>query len=282
MSSFCRSCSANPTWSACACVSTIAFTSGNVRPSSRRPGPSCVRYPGSAASTTVTPSSSASRYQLTIGDPRRTTLSLIRVRTGLATSLPVAGPGGRETSVFDRAPDAERREHVRLDQLPVLGIGLHARAVDRLAEEAARGCGKHDVEDLVVAQPEAAQAVVICLGDRGRIGRDLAREILDRLLLRTQGVARPEPELLDEHLPVGGRAVARPQLLRGRDRGELVPAQVHLPSDRAVQLLPRLVDRRPSREEAVVVRHVAERCAGGGGGLPRGARGGGPPPSPPP
>src|SRR6476659_203562 len=56
----------------------MALTSLCERPSSRRPSPSCGLYAGNAASTTVTPSSSATRYQLTIDVPIRTTLSLIR------------------------------------------------------------------------------------------------------------------------------------------------------------------------------------------------------------
>jgi catalase len=48
-------------------------------------------------------------------------------------------------------------------------------------------------------------------------------------------------ELLDQHLRVGQRAVARPQPQRGRQRGQLVAAGVHRGLDRAVEPAPGLV-----------------------------------------
>src|SRR5438093_13581579 len=76
----------------------------------------------------------------------------------------------------DRASDGECLAQLGLE-LVVLGVGFDAQTVDRLAEEAARSGGEHDIEDLLIGEAELTQPVdVVFRHGRGVCG-DLGGEI---------------------------------------------------------------------------------------------------------
>jgi hypothetical protein len=173
--------------------------------------------------------------------------------------------------MVDRAPHGQRLAHLRIERR-VLGVGLHAQAVERLGEEAAHRGGDHHLEDLAVVQAERAQPLHVRLGDRRGVGCDLVGQvhhghvavvepgaavvIEDRAQLAGFEVA------VEQHRPVRQRAVAGAQPPRRRQRDQLVAARVHRRLDRAVQLQPGRVDLWAQRERALVVGRLRRAAVG--------------------
>ena len=139
-------------------------------------------------------------------------------------ATPARPPGGRRPLTRGRRAAGRRRS----------GLQLRAEAVEDAGEERAGGGGVDDVGDLGVRQADRAQPVDVGLLDRGRVGRDGGRELVDRAVLVAEpGTARVGGDgehrgfvaaIVAQELRVRGGAVGGPQRPRGGDRRDLVAA----------------------------------------------------------
>jgi hypothetical protein len=126
-------------------------------------------------------------------------------------------------------------------QTVVRRVGLGAKRVQQLAEEAAGGGGRGDVEDLGVGEAVLAKRTHVVLGDCAGIAGELLGERHHRQLGRAQGGGvrivgdgchlLERVELLKKDAAVGQHAVRAAQGPGRGERHQLVPTRIEMAAD---------------------------------------------------